>query len=573
MRARPSRPLLLIVALLPAGCGRDVPLFERATTGAEITLLCGERGVKDTILDVNGNGLALLDADGDGDLDLLLVDGSTRAHQAARRPVRHHLLLNTGARDGAPHFEPAGADTGLVMNGWPTGVAVGDVDRDGRPDLLIGGVGEDALFLNRAARGGAVRFERRRLPGRSSPREWTASVALADYDGDGLLDAYLARYLDIDPAHPPMGQVGALPCVWRGQPVMCGPHGLPPQPDVLLRGDGAGGFTDVSQASGIRAVPPAFGLGVLFADLDDDGRADIYVANDSVPNTLLRNRGDGSFEDRGPLSGAATDLSGRPQAGMGAELGDADGDGDLDIAVTNFSDESVALYRNDGGLLYREVSAVAGIGEATRPTLGWGLHLADFDADGLCDLYISNGHVYLQADAPGSGTSYRQRQQFFRGAGGGRFGPDAFSDAQPWAGRASVRGDLDGDGDLDLVTLTVDGAPRVYVNRTDDPSRQMLVTLEDPLGTPIGATLKLRLQDGPRVAQVLSSSGFQSAGDQRLHVAGRGPVVTAQVRWNGGEVQELRAEDLQFGQHLVVRRGAGVLSSRPLTEPEELRKR
>jgi len=350
---------------------------------------------------------------------------------------------------------------------------------------------------------------------------------------------------------------------------MCGPHGLPPQPDVLLRGDGAGGFLDASEASGIRAVPPAFGLGVLFADLDDDGRPDLYVANDSVPNTLLRNRGDGTFENRGALSGAVTDLSGRPQAGMGAELGDADGDGDLDLAVTNFSDENLALYRHDGGLQYREVSAVAGVGEATRPTLGWGLHLADFDADGLCDLYVSNGHVYVQADQPGTGTSWRQRQQFFRGLGSGRFGPDAFPEEPAWAGRGSVRGDLDGDGDLDLVTLTMDGAPRVYVNRTDDPSRQMLVTLEDPQGTPLGATLKLRLEDGPRVAQVLSSSGFQGASDPRLHVAGRGPVLTAQVRWNGGALQDLPPQDLQFGRQHVVRRGEGVVSSRPLTDPGE----
>jgi hypothetical protein len=565
-RSRPRRRPLLLVALLACACGRETPLFERVATGAEVALLCGEPGVKDTILDVNGNGLALLDADGDGDLDLLLVDGSTRARLVAGRTVRHQLLLNVGVRDGAPRFEPAGADTGLQMQGWPTGVAVGDVDRDGRPDVLVGGLGEDALFLNRTARGGPARFEKHALPGRTSLREWTASVALADYDGDGLLDAYLARYLDVDPADPPMGRVGALPCTWRGLPVMCGPHGLPPQPDVLLRGDGTGDFEDVSETSGIRAVPPAFGLGVLFADLDDDGRPDVYVANDSVPNTLLRNRGDGTFEDRGALSGAVTDLSGRPQAGMGVDLGDFDGDGDFDLAVTNFSDENLALYRHDGGLFYREVSAVAGVAEATRPTLGWGVHLADFDADGLCDLYASNGHVYLQADQPATGTSWRQRQHLFRGLGGGRFGPDVFPESEPWAGRGSVRGDLDGDGDLDLVTLTIDGTPRVYVNRTDDPSRQMLVTLEDPQGTPIGATLKLRLEDGPRVAQVLSSSGFQGAGDQRLHVAGRGPVLTAQVRWSGGALQDLRPQDLPFGRHLVVRRGEGVVSSRPLVE-------
>jgi len=558
-------------AILLAGACDDAsrPLLEHATCGAELTLLCGEPGVKDTILDVNGNGLALFDVDLDGDLDLLLVDGSTRARMAAGRTVTHLLLINTGVRDGAPRFELAGPEHDLRMNGWPTGVAVGDVDRDGRPDLLIGGVGEDALFLNRTPPGGPVSFQRRELPGRASPRDWTSSVALADADGDGDLDACLGRYLDIDPARPPLGQVGDLPCVWRDHPVMCGPHGLPPLPTVLLLGDGKGGFTDASLSSGVRAAPASFTLGVLFADLDDDGHPDLYFANDSMPNTLLHNRGDGTFEDRTSLSGASTDYAGRPQAGMGVDLGDYDRDGDQDLVVTNFSDESIALYRCDGGLLYREVSAAAGIAEASRPTLGWGVHLADFDSDGWLDLYASNGHVYVQADEPGTGTSYRQRQHLFRGGPGGRFGPDGFPDAGAWAGRGSARGDLDDDGDLDLVTLTMDGAPRVYLNRTDAPERQLLVTLEDPAGTAIGATLKLRLGDGPRVQQVLSARGFQSSSDVRLHIAGSGPILSAEVRWNGGAGQQLDPAALAFGQRVVVRRGVGVVSRQPLAGPTE----
>ncbi len=553
----------------PGACGPDAappPAFEEVghAAGVDVPLVCGEPD-KQTILEVNGNGAALADLDGDGDLDVVLVDGSTRARFVAGDRVRHHVLLNDGVRQGVPRFRDAGADTGLEMDGWPTGIAAGDVDRDGRTDLVIGGLGEDALFLNRTDPGGAPRFEKRALPGRTSPLDWTSSVALADADGDGLLDCYLARYLLIDPGNPPRGSVGGVPCRYHGMDVMCGPHGLPPQPDVLLLGsDGAGGFRDAGATSGIRAVTPSYGLGVLFADLDDDGWPDLCVANDSMPNFVLRNRGDGTFEDRSALSGAATDLSGRARAGMGVDIGDIDRDGDFDIVVTNFADESNALFRNDGRLLFRDVAAVAGLAESSRPMLGWGVHLDDFDADGWLDLYVSNGHVYPQADSAGAPGGYRQPQQLHRGGPGGVFARNSFPDAERHAGRGSVRGDLDGDGDTDLLVLTLDGAPRLYLNRVDAPARQMLVSLRSGLDPVFGATLRLVTDDGVRVAQALSSSGFQGSSDPRLHLAGPGRVREAQVRWPGGAIESLDPAAVQFGQALVVERGRGVVSSRPL---------
>jgi len=560
---------ILATALALSGCSPDDrPLFEEVSqvAGIDVVLTCGEPGAKLTILEVNGNGAALADLDGDGDLDLVLVDGSTRARLLAGEPVRHHVLRNTGVVDGVPRFEAV--EAALEQAGWPTGIAVGDVDRDGRPDLLIGGLVEDALFLNRTSSEGTIRFEKRALPGRTSPRDWTTSIALADADADGRLDAYLTRYLEIDPADPPMGQVGDIPCRFRGLDVMCGPHGMAPQPDVLLMGsDDDALFRDATFDSGIRAAPPAFGLGVLFMDLDADGWPDIYVANDSVPNTLLRNRGDGRFEDQSSLSGAANDISGRPQAGMGVDAGDVDRDGDLDLVVTNFSGESNAFYRNDGGLLFRDVSASMRLALPSRAKLGWGVHLADFDADGLLDLYVSNGHVYPQADDPRLGSAYAQPQQLHLGWPDGTFGPNVFPDEQPWRGRASVRGDLDGDGDLDLVTLTLDGAPRLYLNRTDDPSRQMLVTLADEHGPVPGATLSLRTDAGVVVFQVTAGSSYQACSDPRLHVGGDATVNAAHVTWPGGVVEALDAAAMMAGHHVVVRRGRGIVSTSPLGTP------
>ena len=547
------------------------PLLRDVTAAAGLDVVQsggGDALGKTTLLEVNGSGGALLDADGDGRLDLVLVQGTSADAWLAGATVEHPLFLSAGVVDGVPRFERA-ADTGLVMGGWPTGVTAGDVDRDGRTDLVVGGLGEDALFLNRGEPGGPVRFERHPLPGRAGPLDWTTSVALGDADGDGLLDLYLVRYLTLDPANPPIGDVGGVPCRYQGIPVLCGPHGLDPQPDVFLRGlAGPPWFEVATEAAGLADAPPAYGLGVLFADLDVDGDLDVYVANDSVDNGLFRNDGGGRFTEIGGPAGVAVDAAGHPQAGMGVATGDVDADGDLDLVVTNFSAEANALYRQDGPMSFREVSTRAGLALASRPLLGWGVTLADLDLDGHLDLATANGHVYPQADEAPDGGRYAQHLQVLPGRGDGGFGADLRPDPRTHRGRGLLRGDLDDDGDLDLVLLRLDDTPRLFLNTTDAPERALLVSLRGGEGAaePFGATLALAWDGGARVVPRLSASGFQGQDDPRLHVSlpEGARLTSAVVHWPGGETEPLDVAELAPGRSVVVTRGRGVVAHQPL---------
>jgi hypothetical protein len=435
--------------------------------------------------------------------------------------------------DGQARFTDVTAAAGVGHTGYGLGCAVGDVDNDGWPDLYVTNLGANVLYRN--LRDGA--FEDITDTAGVAVPGFNTSCAFADFDGDGLLDIYVARYAEYDVATH-------VPCVRDGVSVYCHPHVYAGAPDVLLRNVGDGTFEDISGPSGVASLPPSHGLGVAVGDVDGDGDLDVYVANDLDPNFLLLNQGDGTFVDGGLFAGVATSEVGAAEAGMGVAMADYDNDGDLDIAVTNFQYETYSLYRNDGDAMFTDVTAVSRVAEATYAPLGWGVGLQDFDNDGWRDLFFANGHTQDHIATFEPGMSYAQRDLLLGGAGDGTF--EDLTDrsgalaADPRPSRGAAFGDLDGDGRLDIVVTTRNGPPMLLRNVSDGDGAWTSLTLRGARGvTAVGARVEVVTGDCRQYGHVVGGGSFLSQSDLALHVGlGDAPAIDAvHVMWPSGLVE------------------------------------
>jgi hypothetical protein len=510
---------------------------------------------KTTINETVGNGVCLHDVDDDGWIDIFIPNGLQPGAAVEGRGPRSALYRNRG--DGV--FEDVTERAGVAAHGyWAQGCVFGDYDDDGRVDLFVTGFGRYLLYRNL----GGGRFQDvTAAAGLDGGRGWSTGAAFGDYDGDGRIDLYVSHYVDYDASSPPLPQPGSAPhCFYKGVPVICGPRGLKASAGRLFRNDGNGRFHDVSRMAGLRLGPAGFGLGAVWSDLDDDGDLDLFVANDSMPNFLYRNDGAGWFDEVGVVAGAAYSEEGQTQAGMGVDAADYDNDGRLDLFVTNFSHDYSTLRHNEGDLFFLDVSMSAGIGAATLPTLGWGTGFLDYDNDGLKDLFLANGHVFPSIDRANLGTTWKQRNQLFRNAGKGLF-REVTSEAGPafqelHSARGCAFGDLDNDGDIDIVVNNIDEPPGLLRNDGGNAAGRWigfrLLGARRNRGA-IGARVTVAAGALRQMGEIHAGSSHNSSNDPRLHF-GLGSATVAdrvEIRWPLGKTQVLTS--LPAGRYHTIR--------------------
>ncbi len=522
------------------------PPFLDAAESAGLKFL-HQRGASDKkhLVETQGSGCAFLDYDSDGWLDILLINGGATPDSRVSEFRGHALYHNLG--NGK--FEDVTASSGINDNGsYGMGVAVGDYDNDGYPDIYITNFGSNVLYHNN--RNGTFA----NVTGEAGVvcAGWSSSSAFLDFDNDGYLDLYVTRYVDYNYQRNPF-------CADRNIRTYCHPRNFGGVADKLYRNLGNGRFQDISETSGI-ANPEGKGLGVVAADFNSDGWTDIYVANDTTRNFLYRNNGNGTFTDVTLMSGTGYNSEGEAEAGMGVDVGDYNGDGRMDIVVTNYDLETNSLYRNDGDWLFSDERWQAGVAETDHFFLGFGTGFFDFDNDGDQDLLFVNGHVLDNAGLLLDGISYAQPLQLLENQDG-KFRESLpfqrHASRAPSVGRGSCFGDIDNDGDLDVLINNSGQKPTLLLNQIGQQKSWILLKL---IGTPsnrdaVGARITAVTEYGNQVAQIRGGRSYLSASDLRVHFGlGHARIVkNLTVRWPSGI--EDAFENIKPNQMLSIREG------------------
>jgi len=526
-------------------------VFEDVTDKTALTNFKHRSGSqqKNYIFETTSGGVATFDYDGDGQVDIYLLNGSTTAAlEGKEKSPRAALYRNLGNWK----FEDVTDKAGVANERWGSGVAVGDYDNDGRPDMYVTNFGVSRLYHNNGNGTFSDLAEKLGV----ARKGWSTGPTWGDYDGDGRLDLFVPGYVDIDldnlPPNPTEagkpGGVGQNFCQFRGVPVMCGPRGLTGEGDTLYRQKTDGSFEDVSARAGVSDPQKYYGFTAAFVHADDDKLLDLIVVNDSTPKQLYINKGDGTFEEVGYPSGVALNENGREQAGMGLAIGDYNNDGRVDFHITNFSDDSNVLYHNDGEGNFTDVTFQAGLGEPTIPFLGWGTSFIDYDNDAWLDLFVVNGHVYPVVDNHQWGTSFAEQPLLFRNLGTGKFervgAAPASGLASAWPSRGLAVADLDGDGRVDAVINNMDAKPSILRNVTSPAGHWVNLRLAGDVAgkTPkdaIGSIVYLTTGKIRQRLDVISGAVYCSQNDLTLHV-GLGAATKAdklEVQWANGAVE------------------------------------
>ena len=534
------------------GFVKDGPVvFEDASEKSGLSKWTHKMGTpaKDYIVETKGSGVALLDYDNDGWMDIYIVNGSTFKALDGKEPAPHAALFHNN-HDGT--FTDVAAQAGVTNDRWGFGAAIADYDNDGWPDIFVSNWGANRLYHNNH-NGTFTDVATKAGVALNDPAAWHSGATWGDYDGDGKLDLFVAGYLHYDKNNMPAAGGAGTPnafCTFRGEQVSCGPRGLPGEGDHLFHNNGDGTFTDVSEKAGVADKPGYYGLGAVFADINNDGKPDLLVGNDSTPNYLYINKGDGTFDDVSYASGFALNNAGREVASMGIAVGDYENNGMLDVFDTAFSDDYKPLYHNEGDANFTDISYHLGLAEPSVPFLGWGDAFIDYDNDGWKDLLWSNGHVYPQADKYAWGTTWAQRPMLFRNIGGKKFEPvpavEGSGLALVIAGRGMAVGDLFNDGKIDAVINVMDGHPVLLRNVNVDKNHWIEFKLSGGPKSPkdaVGATIYLTANGIKQRSDVISGGSYLSSNDPRLHfgLGTAAAIDSIEVHWPSGKVEQFAA--------------------------------
>jgi enediyne biosynthesis protein E4 len=536
-----------------------------AQAGLTAPVIYGGIDKKDYIVETVGCGVAFFDYDNDGWLDIFVLSGTRLA--GAPQGATNRLYKNN--RDGT--FTDVTASAGLTRTGWASAVTVGDYNNDGFEDLFLTYYGDCALYRNNGD--GTFTDVTVKSGIRVGRTEWASGCTFIDYNRDGRLDLFVGTYLELDLATTPKPGANS-DCNWKGVPVNCGPRGLKTGHLHLYHNNGDGTFTDVSQASGIARTTGVYAMTAVAGDFDNDGWPDIYVACDSSPSLLFRNKHDGTFSEEALLRGAALSEDGVEQAGMGVAVGDFNRDGNLDLFKTHFADDTDVLYSNNGKGVFDDVTLRSGLGVETR-YVTWGAGMVDLDNDGWPDLFAVTGSVYPEVSRVLPEYPYKTPRLIFRSLGV-QNGAVKFEELLDQGGpgvaalhssRGCAFGDFDNDGDLDILIMNMNEPPSLLRNDVSGSNHWLKVLLIGATSnrSAIGSRVTASYGGKVQAQEVNAQSSFYSVHDRRLHF-GLGSATAADliVRWTNGGTQSVSG--VAADQLVVIQEGRGVVRTEKWTK-------
>ncbi|MGI8988338.1 MAG: CRTAC1 family protein [Bryobacteraceae bacterium] len=526
--------ILLLSADIPQPAFVDIA----KSAGIDVVVRSGTPDKKYLMETVTG-GVCLLDYDNDGKLDIYFVNGSNMTAYLASRPgYGNRLYHNNGDGTFTDVTVKAGVGGGI---GWGMGCSAADYNNDGFEDLYVTNLGRNILYRNN--RDGT--FTDIGKASHTDHLGWSTGSTWGDFDGDGRVDLYVANYVDFDFKNPPQPGRDDT-CKYLGIDIACGPRGLNGAQGVLFHNNGDGTFSDQTELRGLKTAA-YYSLGACAVDYDNDGDLDIFVANDSTPNFLFQNQGDGTFKEVAMPAGVAYNEDGNAQAGMGVDFADYDNDGWLDGIITVFARDTNTVFHNEsrrnGKVMFSDATTRAGQRDS-YPYMSWGVGFVDFDNDGLRDIYVVNGHLYPQIDALKNEMGYRQNDLFYQGIGGGRFQNVSTQLRHPkHVGRGAAFGDLNNDGRMDVVISNLDDRPNVLMNHQKNTNHWIVIRCIGTISNrdAIGARVAVTTESGTQIGDVKSGCSYLSSSDQRVHF-GLGRTERIQrlaIRWPSGKKTEM----------------------------------